>query len=50
MLDMMISAMINVRIEVLSLGTDFDSCKSQCNTFDGHLPYSFEGENGIKPP
>ena len=49
MFEMMISAMINVHIQVLSLGTDFDSCKSQCNTLDGHLPYSFEGENRIKP-
>ena len=39
----MISSLLKFQIEVLSLGTDLDSCKSECKSLDGHLPFLFEG-------
>ena len=42
-MDVMISSLLKFQIEVLSLGTDLDSCKSECKSLDGHLPFLFEG-------
>ena len=35
---------IILEIEILSLRSDKDTCKTSCNDRDGHLPYLFEGE------
>ena len=43
-MDIVISAMLNFQIEVLSLSTDIKSCKSECSKLEGHLPYSIEGQ------
>ena len=43
-MDIIISAMLNFQIEVLSLSTDIKSCKSECSKLEGHLPYSIEGQ------
>ena len=48
MIDLIISSMINVHIKVLSLRTDLNGCKTECNGIEGHLPYSFEG-SGLIP-
>ena len=42
-MDVMISSLLKFQIEVLSLGTDFATCKSECKSLDGHLPFLFEG-------
>ena len=42
-MDVMISSLLKFQIQVLSLGTDLASCKSECKNLDGHLPFLFEG-------
>ena len=41
------SSLINFKIEVLSLGTDFKSCANECSQLKGHVPYTFEGERHL---
>ena len=42
-MDVMISSLLKFQIQVLSLGTDLASCKSECKSLDGHLPFLYEG-------
>ena len=38
------ASLINLKIEVLSYGTDLEPCKTECSKLEGHLPYAFEGK------
>ena len=42
-MDKFILAFLNFEFKILSLGTDLNSCKSECYRYGGHLPYQFEG-------
>ena len=48
-MEVIISSLINIKIEVLSLGTNLKSCKSECSELDGHLPYVFEARVILLP-
>ena len=44
-MDAVISFLLNVQIEVLTLesnGTNLKSCQSECGLVNGHLPFLFE--------
>ena len=42
-MDMIISMVMNFQVQVLSISVNFNSCKSECNSLNGHLPFLFEG-------
>ena len=46
-MDLIFSSLINFKIEVLSLGTDFKSCANECSQLEGHIPYTFEGKRHL---
>ena len=47
-MDRVVSLMINFRMQILSLGTDIQACKSECSMLKGHLPYTFEGQESLE--
>ena len=44
-ISMLFSTMMNFEINVLSVSTGYKACQSECNRFEGHLPYLFEGKS-----
>ena len=42
-LSILFAAFTEIKIEIISMQTNFDSCERECENKGGHLPYFFEG-------
>ena len=39
--------MVDFQIKIISLTMNAQACESECNKFNGHLPYTFEGQGKL---